>query len=41
MYACFLETGRAFFAGVCGEGNQPLAFRDPPLPSRLLPMILC
>jgi hypothetical protein len=32
MYACILEIGRGFFEGVCGQGNQPLAFRDPPHP---------
>ena len=32
MYACTLETGRGFFEEVCRSENQPLLFRDPPLP---------
>src|SRR5215218_7221416 len=32
MYACFLETGRGFFGGVCRSEDRPLTFRDPPPP---------
>jgi hypothetical protein len=30
MYACISETGRGFFAEVCGGENRPPTFRDPP-----------
>ncbi len=30
MYACNLEIGRGFFAGVCRCENRPLTLRDPP-----------
>ena len=30
-----------FFEGVCGLEDQPLTFRDPPLPPWLLLMIVC
>ena len=33
IYACIHETGRGVFEVVCGYGNQPLAFRNPPHPS--------
>jgi hypothetical protein len=32
MYACTPEIERGFFEVVCGQGNQPPAFRDPPPP---------
>src|SRR5215204_859473 len=32
IYACMPENGGGFFEGVCGQGNQPFAFRDPPPP---------
>jgi hypothetical protein len=32
MYACISETGRGFFAVVCGGENRPPTFRDPPPP---------
>ena len=32
MYACVLETGRGFFAGVCVAGHRPLFSCDPPPP---------
>src|SRR5215208_822203 len=41
MYACTPEIERGFFEVVCGQGNQPPAFRDPPLPPWLSPTILC
>ena len=30
MYACIPDIDGGFFEGVCGQGNRPLAFRDPP-----------
>jgi hypothetical protein len=31
MYACFRETGRGFFDGVCRVEDRPPTSRDPPL----------